>query len=169
MTHDPRATATETTGALSAHELASLVESALVLQRAAAAGASRLLLRGRKFGLVLGSDSLSSEDAPLFDRAATELGAQVAFIRPDLTEQSPARDMQQTAHMLGRLYDAVICEGVSAEIVRRLNLEAGVPVHDRLIAASQPIAQAVGLLDHTRRPCDNRRFALQALLLRAAD
>jgi ornithine carbamoyltransferase len=108
---------------------------------------------------------VEGDDAALFDRAAVELGATVAHIRPGLTELSSAHDVRQTALMLGRLYDAVVCEGMDPGLVRRLRVEAGVPVYDGITSPSHPIATAVELLGSAVSVEDNRRFVLQALLL----
>lgn len=151
--------------AMARNELASLVESARALQRAAEAGSPRQLLRGKRYGLLCGLDGRESDDAALFGRAAVELGAQVAHIRPRLTEFSAAEDIQQTAHLLGRLYDAVVCEGMSPALVRQLRVDAGVPVYDRITLSSHPIAKAAEMLDSADSAEDNRRFVLQALLL----
>jgi ornithine carbamoyltransferase len=147
--------------------LAALVEGARALQRAAQAGAAQPWLRGKRFGLLLEADGVETADTSAFDRAAIELGAQVAHIRPRLTEFSAAHEVQQTAQMLGRLYDAVVCEGLPPSLVRRLRIEAGVPVYDGIGASNHPVAQATQLLDPAGSIEDKRRFVLQALLLQA--
>ncbi|MEY4560785.1 MAG: hypothetical protein RLZZ618_62 [Pseudomonadota bacterium] len=150
-------------GPPSSIDVEKLEERARVLQQAAQAGASPMLLRGKKFGLVCGASDVSDSDCALIDRAATELGAQVAHIQPRLNEHSGAHDVQQTAHMLGLLYDAVICEGLPAALVQQLRLDAGIPVHDHLAAMSHDIAAAsTGSLNDVR-------FVLQALLLSAME
>jgi len=151
--------------AISANELAALVEAARALQRTAGAGATQRLLRGKQYGLLTGIGVAEGDDAALFDRAAAELGAQVAHIRPGLTELSSVQDLQQTAHMLGRLYDVVVCEGMAPSLVERLRVEAGVPVYDRITSPNHPIAKAAELLGPAAAVQDNRRFVLQALLL----
>ncbi len=149
-------------------EIAALLESARALQLAAGSGAAiQPLLRGKKFGLLCGSDETTTDAAALLDRAARELGAQVARIRPRLTELSTALDVQQTAHMLGRLYDAVVCEGIAPGLVKRLSLEVGVPVYDRITSANHLITQLAARLGPMGSIDDNRRFVLQALLVRA--
>ncbi len=163
----PHSAETRTIDEIPPDEAAALVECARALRLAADAGATRPLLRGKKFGLLCGTDEATSDAAVLFDRAAGELGAQVARIRPRLTELSAALDVQQTAHMLGRLYDAVVCEGMAPTLVQRLSLEVGVPVYDRITSASHLITQLAGRLGPAGAVEDNRRFVLQALLLRA--
>ena len=66
------------------------------------------LLRGKNVALLCASpDDL---DALLFQRAASELGAHVSHIRPDLSEPSSSPVFRHTAQMLGRLYQAVECK-----------------------------------------------------------
>jgi len=168
MTPIPQPTALQTSHAISPNRLAALVENARALQRAAQTGATQPWLRGKRFGLLLGADGPESQDAISFDRAAVELGARVALIRPCLTEHSDAHEVQQTAHMLGRLYDAVVCEGMAPVLVHKLRLEAGVPVYDGFASSDHALAQATEMLGaSTSTAHDNRRFALQALLLQA--
>ena len=144
-------------------DIAALSERARAMQRSAQGGASPMLLRGKKFGLVCGTSALNNSDCALIDRAATELGALVAHIQPRLNELSSSHDVQQTAHMLGRLYDAVICEGMPTVLVQQLRLDAGIPVHDHLVTQSHEIA-AASMGSH-----DDLRFVLQALLLSAME
>ncbi|HEX6362528.1 MAG TPA: ornithine carbamoyltransferase [Albitalea sp.] len=141
-----------------------VLAQARTLKREALAGRTQALLRGRNFGLVCEVDD--GEDARLFRRAASELGAHVAHVRPVLSEQSSAQEVRHTAHLLGRLYDAVECQGLAPALVRRVADDAGVPVYDGIASASHPTAQLAEMLDGDSL-ADNRRFVLQAVLLSA--
>jgi ornithine carbamoyltransferase len=158
----------QTVTALPPGRFDALVERARVLRSAAESGSTQPWLRGKRYGLLCGTEELAGDAAALLDRAAVELGAQVAHIRPHLTEHSAAREVQQTARMLGRLYDAVICEGIAPAVVQQLGAEAGVPVFDHIWSPSHPIAQAAEMLGSVPSPEDNRRFVLQAFLLEAS-
>ena len=153
------------TDKMSTRELATLVEHARVLQRSAEAGATQPLLRGRKFGLLDAAGDADKDDIALFDRAAIELGAQVAHIRPYLTELSEPQEVEHTAHMLGRLYDAVVCQGMAPDLVRRLSAEAGIPIYDRIASPSRSLEKAAEMLGPAISAADKRRFLLQALLV----
>ena len=148
-------------------DVAVVLNNARALQLAAQAGDLRALLRGRKFGLMceIDDDSDSASDAALFRRAAVELGAHVAHIRPSLTELSTVLEVLHTARMLGRLYDAVECQGMAADLVHRLGAEAGVPVYDAIASQRHPTAKLEALLDGDSPAFDKRRFVLQAVLL----
>ena len=140
-----------------------VLDHARALQLAARAGELRASLRGRNLGLMCEADE--SGDAALFRRAAVELGAHVAHIRPSLTELSTPEDVQHTARMLGRLYDAVECQGMAPDLVHQMGIEAGVPVYDGIASPQHPTARLDALLGGDSAPLDKRRFVVQAVLL----
>ena len=140
-----------------------VLDCARALQLAARAGDLRASLRGRKFALMCEADE--SGDAALFRRAAVELGAHVAHIRPSLTEMSTPQDVQHTARMLGRLYDAVECQGMAPNLVLQMGIDAGVPIYDGIASQHHPTAKLDALLDGDSSPHDKRRSVLQAVLL----
>jgi ornithine carbamoyltransferase len=120
-------------------------------------------LRGKNFALL--SDTPSSVDALLFTRAATGLGANVAHIRPKLSELSGPREVDETARMMGRLYDGVACQGLPAALVRQIGLAAGVPVYDGLASRRPAIAALASRLTLTASPLERRRLLVQAWLV----
>ena len=142
-----------------------LLDSARALGLAAAAGELQALLRGRKFGLLCEADGDGDGDGELFRRAAMELGAHVAHIRPSLTALSTPQQVQHTARLLGRLYDAVECQGMAADLVHQMGVDAGVPVYDGVACQQHPTAKLADLLDGDACRLDKRRFVLQAVLL----
>jgi ornithine carbamoyltransferase len=154
----------DTFAAMSPSDQDSLVTSARALKRAALAGPAQLLLRGKNIGLLCEAED--SADAALFQSAATGLGAHVARIRPSQSGLLTSKDVQHTARMLGRLYDAIECQGLAAELVEQVRGDAGVPVFDGVGCAGHPSAALARLVDGDDNASpDNRRFLLQALLL----
>jgi ornithine carbamoyltransferase len=139
-----------------------LLGNARLLQRAALAGATRPLLRGKNLGLLGRADA---DAARLFRRAAEELGARVAEIGPGLAEDLAAPALQHTARMLGRLYDAVECEGMAHALVEQVGRDAGVPVFDGIACEAHPTARLADELGTDSPAADRRRFVLQAVLL----
>jgi ornithine carbamoyltransferase len=148
---------------LSSVQADALVRSACELQRAAAGGRRQPLLRGKNLGLLCDDDR--TQDAALFRRAATELGAHVAHIRPGFAADSAAQDVQHTARLLGRLYDAVDCEGLPHALVEVLAAEAGVPVFEGIAQAQHPSAALADSIVGDCPEADKRRYLLQALLV----
>jgi len=144
-----------------------VLANARALQRAARAGAaSPSPLRGKNFGLWC--EAIDDADAALFRSAATELGAHVAHVRPSLTANSTLLEVQHTARVLGRLYDAVECLGMAPALVAQVSRWAGVPVFDGIACADHPTAALAAQLDHVdTTSAENRRTVLQAVLLSA--
>jgi ornithine carbamoyltransferase len=155
---------TDPEAALWADEERALVEQAGVLRRAFADGRSLPLLRGRNLGLLC-TDATTPE-ARLFREAAGALGAQVAHIRADAIAGGGERDLASTARMLGRLYDAVECQGLAPGVVQQLAALSGNVVGEGLAADSGVIDKLVRQLDGSIERTDNRCYVLQALLLR---
>ena len=149
--------------AMSPSSLDALLAHARTLQRAAQAGATQSLLRGKNLGLLC--EATDAVDAELFRRAAIELGAHVAHLRPSLSELSTPQEVRHTARMLGRLYDAVECQSMAPALVAQMGRDAGVPIYDGIASDQHPTATLAALLGGDTSPADNRRFVLQAVLL----
>jgi ornithine carbamoyltransferase len=150
----------------SAPGIEALLATARLLQRAGQdADTSRVLLRGKNLGLVCESEDHA--DALLFRAAASALGASVSHIRPDPAGGRPSAGagLLDTARVLGRLYDGIECQGLTAAFVRQLGREAGVPVFDQLAGASHPTAKLAQRLGGPDSPQEKRQLILQAVLL----
>lgn len=144
------------------HDVTAVLTTAGTLQRAARAGTMQPLLRGKHLALV--GDAADTPEAALFRRSAVELGAQVTHVRPGLNDASAPDEVQRTARMLGRLYDAVECQGMSAPLVAQIAQHAGIPVYEA-VAAQHPSATLADLLAGDAPAADKRKFILQALLI----
>jgi ornithine carbamoyltransferase len=140
-----------------------LLDQARTLQRAAAAGHVQPLLRGKNLGLLCADDT--QPQALLFRQAASELGAHVAHIGMSLSEDSATQEVAHTARMLGRLYDAVECQGLASRLVQQLADAAGIAVYDGLAGNEPLIGRLAMQLGNEAGVAENRRFVLQALLL----
>ncbi len=151
-------------GSGSTDDMSALLASARALGRAAKSGGPGTPLRGKNLGLLCEFEV--DADAALVRRAALELGAHVAHIRPSLTEMSNRDEVRHTARMLGRLYDVLVCQGLPLGLVQQINTDAGVPVLDGAASADHPTAPLAARLGDSISPDDARRFVLQALLLR---
>jgi ornithine carbamoyltransferase len=160
----PRHRSTDAFDALSPGHVSGVLARARSLQRAALAGTVQPLLRGKNFGLL--ADAASDADsAALFRRAATELGAHVAHVRASLSERSTELEVQHTAHMLGRLYDAIECEGMEPALVRQVGEAVDMPVYDGIASPHHPSAALADQLGPESPEDDRRRFIVQAVLL----
>lgn len=150
--------------ALSPHDIAELLAAARALYRSAVQGNPKPLLRGKKLGLLCEAED--SADADLLCRAAEALGIQVAHIRPGQWQHSGAQEFEDAARMLGRLYDAVACQGLPESVVQRLRQHTEVPLYDGVASPDHPVAQVADQLAEVPSLADRRRLVLQALLVK---
>lgn len=139
---------------------AAVLACARQLQCAAAQGiALQRTLRGKHFGLVdAGGDDA---DTGLFCAAVNELGGAVARIRPPAANGS----LEPTARLLGRLYDAIECQGLERGVVASLAQYAGIPVFDGIATARHATAALAAQLGGSGHLADKRRWVLEAALL----
>ncbi len=86
----------------------------------------RLPLRSRNIGLLC--DDPQRPEAHLWQQTATGLGARAALVRCKLDVASGATELADTARVLSRLYDAVLCLNLAPAIVAALREAADVPV-----------------------------------------
>lgn len=102
--------------------------------------------------------SEDTEEARRFRSAATALGARVAWMRPSLSGDSSPELIRSTSRVLGKLYDAIECQGSDAGVLEQMRNAAGIPVFDRLAAGDASQVQTDGA---------ERQLLLQAHLLQA--
>jgi ornithine carbamoyltransferase len=143
-----------------------LMATARRLRQAAATGQARSLLRGKNIGLLC--ERPDGPEAVRFQLAAAELGATVARILPSLAALDSKQQVADTARVLGRLYDALECQGLALSLVQQLQRDAGVPVFGGLGEVGHPIdalAQAWAADEPPLTPEAARRYLLQAALL----
>jgi ornithine carbamoyltransferase len=119
-----------------------VVEAARDLERAATAGNPPQVLRGRNIALL--DDGQDPKGREAFISAASDLGARVACVGfPDL-RTSQGDDIQETARLLGLLYDAIVCSRCDPAHMTWLERHAGIPVCGRPDAVELSIAIASG-------------------------
>lgn len=148
---------------MSQRDMDAIVAGARTLQRDARSGGMPALLRGRYLGVM--SDTIDNDESRLFTRAAAELGARVAHIVPKLSRSSSDDEVRRTARVLGRLYDAVECQGTPPQLVQQLADAASVPVFEGISSAQHPTARLADLVGEEGSPADRRKLILQALLV----
>lgn len=142
-------------------QAAALLRQARALARAGASGPQ--LLAGTQLALL--SPDAHDASALEFIEAAKALGAHVSFVQAGLDERSTAAQIDATARMLGQLYDAVECQHLPAELVRRIARGAGIPVFAGLAMPAHPTAGFVDQLGGDEVAQIKRRSVLQAALL----
>jgi ornithine carbamoyltransferase len=104
----------------SADELQTLLAHAQALQRGPAQ-----VLQGKRLALMCAD--ADGQAAQLFLQAARELGVHVSLL-PASTADCRPEQLPEIGAMLGRLYDAVEWQGVSADVVRQLATAGNIPM-----------------------------------------
>jgi ornithine carbamoyltransferase len=153
----------ESADRLSEGQRRALAATATAFKHAALAGRATRPLQGKNLGLICEAED--SPDAALFEGAARALGAHVVRIRPSVAGLGNDAALPQTARMLGRLYDAIECQGLPQGMVDQIRHHAGVPVYDALSRTSASQHAVATLLDDEGDSADNRGYVLQALLV----
>jgi ornithine carbamoyltransferase len=139
-----------------------LRDCVLRLDRAQAAGALPNLLGGRRLGLLCAGPPT---DFIVFEHAAADLGASASVLTSDLQWTADAQQIEGTARLLSRLYDAVTCDGLPEAVVARLASAATIPVTSGYAGTCR---QLDVLADKLGSPGDRdhrRRRVLQALVV----
>jgi ornithine carbamoyltransferase len=85
---------------------------------------------------VLAEDP-GSPDARLFAEAAAALGARVTHLSPERAGLSDGAPSGGTGHLLARLYDAIECQGLTADRVHGLAAATSIPVFASLAATAR--------------------------------
>jgi ornithine carbamoyltransferase len=138
---------------LTSADLSSLLQTAGTLKAAAVAGRPQQPLRGKNIAVM--SEAADDQALQGLTAAASALGARVAHIRPSSSRITQPGESQETAQLLGRLYDAIDCEGLPPAVVRDLERGAGRPVFNGLAEAGHPLRMLGDLLtlrEHSGKP-----------------
>ena len=111
------------------------------------------------------SEAPHGPGAELFRSAVEGLGAHCTHIQPSHLALATPLEIQRTARILGRLYDALECQGMASTLVQKLRVDSGVPVYDGVACPAHATAPLAGLLDTDVHASINRCLVLQAVLL----
>ena len=126
---------------LSAADARTLLTTARALKQAQGRG---LPLKGKHVA-VLG-DSRPGGETDVFTAAALGLGAQVTRILPNTLGLAAKGDRRDTARVLGRLYDAIECDGLGQAFMLELRSAAAIPVSNVLMPDRHPTRMLADLM-----------------------
>mgnify|MGYP003412445883 CR=1 FL=1 len=150
---------------MSSEDLNMLMVCARQLTNQARAGERRANLRGKNLALL--SSSPDTDEAKAFREAVVQLGARLATVQISLSESSTAEEVERTARLLGRFYDAIECQGMAPAVVCKIRFFAGVPVFDALASSRHSTAALWSLLGCDASPAECRRSVIQAAVMAA--
>lgn len=129
----------------------SLIELAAILKEQKKAGSEVQYLRGRNIVLVFAKTSTRTRCA--FEVAAADQGASTTYLDPQGSQMGHKESISDTAHVLGRFFDAIEFRGDDQAQVEILAADSGVPVWNGLTAQWHPtqmLADSLTMAEHSQ-------------------
>ncbi|MEV7413728.1 ornithine carbamoyltransferase [Streptomyces sp. NPDC089919] len=143
-----------------AAEFRGLVDLAAELKAAKRAGTEVPRLRGRNIALIFEKTSTRTRCA--FEVAAADQGAHTTYLDPSGSQIGHKESVEDTARVLGRMFDAIEYRGDSQHAVEALAEHSGVPVYNGLTDdwhPTQMLADVLTVTEHTAKPLESVGFA----------
>ena len=143
----------------SAEEITGLVALAARLKADKKAGKERRRLEGKNIVLLFEKDSTRTRCA--FEVGAHDQGAQVTYLGPTGSQMGKKESIEDTARVLGRMYDGIEYRGYAQEVVETLARYSGVPVWNGLTTEFHPtqiLADLLTMQEHCDKPFANIKF-----------
>jgi ornithine carbamoyltransferase len=140
---------------LSAGEYGILLDLAAALRGEKREGRERPRLSGKNVALIFEKTSTRTRSA--FEVAAHDQGAHAAYLGPGETQLGQKESTEDTARVLGRLFDGIEFRGFRQEDAQVLAEHAGVPVWNGLTDRwhpTQSLADLLTMRDHGHRPLE---------------
>ena len=134
-------------------EIAFLLKLAADLKTAKYAGTEVPKLQGKDIALIFEKDSTRTRVG--FEVAAYDQGARVTYLGPTGSHIGHKESVNDTARVLGRIYDAIEYRGFGQEIVEQLAKYSGVPVYNGLTNEFHPtqiLADFLTMQEHVEKP-----------------
>lgn len=96
--------------------------------------------------IVLLFEKTSTRTRCAFEVAGMDLGMGVTFLDPDSSQMGKKESIEDTAKVLGRMYDGIEYRGFDQELVEQLSRDSGVPVWNGLTDAFHPTQMLADML-----------------------
>jgi ornithine carbamoyltransferase len=137
-----------------------LLDLAAELKQAKYAGSEQPRLTGKNIALIFEKTSTRTRCA--FEVAAFDQGARVTYLDPTGSQIGHKESMEDTARVLGRMYDGIEYRGSAQANVETLAAYAGVPVWNGLTDQwhpTQTLCDMLTMREHCGRPDEQISFA----------
>jgi ornithine carbamoyltransferase len=144
---------------LTAGEFLFLVELARELRADKRRGVTGRRLAGRNIALIFEKTSTRTRSA--FEVAAHDEGGHVTYLGPGESQLGYKESVQDTARVLGRMFDGIEYRGFAQESMETFGEFAGVPVWNGLSDAWHPtqmLADVLTMTDHCAKPLAELSF-----------
>ena len=138
-----------------APEFLSLVDLSVSLKAAKREHREVPRLVGMNIALIF--EKTSTRTRAAFEVAAHDQGAHVSYLGPGETQLGRKESMEDTARVLGRMFDGIEYRGFGQDIVETLGRCAGVPVWNGLTDQWHPTQMLADILtfeEHCAKPLD---------------
>ena len=96
--------------------------------------------------IVLLFEKTSTRTRCAFEVAGMDLGMGVTFLDPGFSQMGKKESIEDTAKVLGRMYDGIEYRGFDQELVEQLSRDSGVPVWNGLTDAFHPTQMLADML-----------------------
>ncbi len=144
----------------STKEIKHLLELAEDLKKAKYAGTEQKKLAGKNIALIFEKDSTRTRCA--FEVASYDQGAHVTYLGPTGSQMGKKESAEDTARVLGRMYDGIEYRGYSQRTVETLAEYSNVPVWNGLTDEDHPtqvLADFLTIKEHLNKPYEKIIFA----------
>lgn len=144
---------------LNRRELLDLLDLARDLKRAKYSKTEQQHLKGKNIALIFEKSSTRTRCA--FEVACFDQGANVSYLDPTGSQLGHKETIQDTARVLGRLYDGIEYRGFDQAMIEALAKYAGVPVYNGLTDESHPtqiLADFLTMQEHSDKSLHDISF-----------
>lgn len=121
---------------LSPDEIQGLLDLAADLKQKKKAGVKHDYCSGKNIALLFEKTSTRTRCA--FEVAASDIGANAVYLDPSGSQMGHKESLEDTARVLGRMFDGIEYRGYGQEIVEKLSEYSGVPVWNGLTNEFHP-------------------------------
>jgi len=141
-------------------EIKFLLDLSADFKKAKYAGIERPTLTGKNIALIF--EKASTRTRCAFEVAAYDQGAHVTYLGPSGSQMGKKESIEDTARVLGRMYDGIEYRGFGQEKVEALAEFSGVPVWNGLTNEYHPtqvLADFLTMMEHSDKPLHQVKFA----------
>ena len=140
-------------------EIGYLLDLAAKLKETKKNGTEKQTLKGKNIALIF--EKASTRTRCAFEVAAYDQGAHVTYLGPTGSQIGQKESMNDTARVLGGMYDGIEYRGYGQDIVEELGKYAGVPVWNGLTNEFHPtqiLADFLTMIEHSDKPLNKMVF-----------
>lgn len=143
-----------------ADEIAYLLKLSAKLKKQKRNGSSEPMMAGKNVALIF--EKASTRTRCAFEVAVHDLGGTTTYLGPTGSQMGKKESIEDTARVLGRMYDGIEYRGFGQEIVETLAAYSGVTVWNGLTDQFHPtqvLADLLTMQEHSDKPLNEIKYA----------